>query len=225
MTRTAFRSKRKVKILQAFDQDMRDLHPRINPQEHRDIVGVIGDLTRGGSTTISEVVDEMRKRGSTLSEWQIRSRMRDLEKKSYVTGKRRVLFFHQTIGAIHSWNQLMQLLRDLQQCLNRNRSIAPLVSSDMGNLQGMRATGNFLGFVGVYNRIIAKIGRACGLHFVEIRGLPKKIELSVEGVTVYHALSSYPPPPKPPVITPPVITPPVTTPLPQPPQIQSALPH
>jgi len=182
MTRTIGGSKWKGNpVLENFEGCMRALHPRTDPQDHLDVLKTIGDLTLSGSTTtVSEVVEEIKTKGFTLSKWQIRSRIKSLQKECYITmeyepGRPKLFFVHEVKGSI-GWKQLMELLRELRTHLGRN-------SAEMKALERMRTSGDFLGFIRVYNSIARKIG----LHIVEIRGLAKRIELTHDGWNVYYA--------------------------------------
>ena len=63
-------------LITRIENVMKRPHPRIDPREHKCILKTIGNLTLGGSTTtVSEVIVELRIRGlcSHLSDGQIRS--------------------------------------------------------------------------------------------------------------------------------------------------------
>ena len=167
---------------------MRTLHPRIDPKEHLDVLRVIGDLAPSGSTTtVSEVVEEMGNRGFTLSKGQIRSRIKDLEKEGYLTmeyppGKPRLFFVHTTLGIVR-WKQLIQLLKELKSYLRTHRGASASVRSEMVRLEKMRSSGDFTGFIQVYNLIALTLG----FSIIEIRGLAKRIELTNDGWDAYYA--------------------------------------
>lgn len=175
-------------ILSGFKKVMKKLHPRINPDEHLDVLKTIGDLTAGGGdTTVSQVIEEMRIRGvrPELSDGQIRSRIKDLEKESYITMKYKgpkVIFVHERKGVVMSWKNLDELLKELERCLRRNRNASALVRVEMRKLRSTVRT-DFIGFIKGYNVIVKKIAFIvnCDLHFIEIRGMPKRINLTIMG--------------------------------------------
>ena len=176
-------------VLANFWTAMSALHPRIDPKEHLDVLMVIGDLTASGSTTtVSQVVEEMGNRGFTLSKGQIRSRIKDLEKEGYLTmeyppGKPRLFFVHRGIKGFVRWKQLMQLLKELKSYLRSHRGASASVRSEMVRLEKMRSSGDFTGFIQVYNLIALNLG----FSIIEIRGLAKRIELTNDGWDVYYA--------------------------------------
>ena len=176
-------------VLLQFWAAMTALHPRIDPKEHLDILRVIGDLAPSGkTTTVSEVGKEMASRGFTLSKWQTRSRIKDLEKEEYITmeyppGIPRLFFVHKKIKGFVKWKQLMQLLRELKAYLKSHKGISASVHDKMVRLEKMRLSGDFIGFIQVYNSIALGIG----FHIIEIRGLAKRIELTNDGWDVYYA--------------------------------------
>jgi len=195
--RVACTSKKRISaILSGLRRVMKKLHPRINPDEHLDVLGIIGDLTAdGGDTTVSQVIEEMRIRGLRpgLSDGQIRSRIKDLEKKLYITMKYRgpkVIFVHQWKGVVRSWEILEELHRELNLCLRRNRGASAQVSAEMGRLNST-VRRDFIGFIRIYNVIVRKIAYSvsCNLQFIEIRGLPKRINLAIKGWCSYYAYS------------------------------------
>jgi DNA-binding PadR family transcriptional regulator len=175
-------------VLANFWTAMEALHPRIGPKEHLDVLKVIGDLAPSGSTTtVSKVVEEMGNRGFTLSKGQIRSRIKDLEKEEYLTmeyppGKPRLFFVHTTLGIVR-WKQLMQLLKELKSYLRSHGNASASVRSEMERLEKMRSSGDFRGFIQVYNFIALNLG----FSIIEIRGLAKRIELTNDGWDVYYA--------------------------------------
>jgi hypothetical protein len=160
-----------------------------------DVLKTIGDLTSGRSkTTVSEVVDEMGTRGFTLSTWQIRSRIKDLEKESYITmkyppGKPRLFFIHSVRNFIRTWKVLWELFREVVSYLKKHRKISELVSADMKDFGKMAASMDFIEFIRTYNSIVIKIRGIdvnCGLYIIEIRGLAKRITLRRDGWDVYN---------------------------------------
>ncbi|MBU7048034.1 MAG: hypothetical protein HXS54_16480 [Theionarchaea archaeon] len=52
------------------------------------------------------------------------------------------------------------------------------------NVETTRVQGNFIGFIRVYNSIVALLG----WHFIEIRGVAKRIELTSDGWNVYPCI-------------------------------------
>lgn len=197
MMRVPCTSRRRIgAILKGFKRVMKNLHPRIDPEEHLDILKTIGDLTAGnGDTTVSQVIEEMRIRGvrPELSDGQIRSRIKDLERKSYITMEYKgpkVIFVHQQKGVVRSWDILAELFRELNRCLSRNRRASAMVSVEMRTLSS-RIRRDFIGFIKVYNVIVRKIGYrvSCELYFIEIRGMPKRINLTMKGWCCYYAYS------------------------------------
>lgn len=174
---------------------MRALHPLVNPYEHVDVLKTIGDLTSGGSkTTVSKVIKEMGARGFTLSKWQIRSRIKDLEKESYITmkyppGKPRLFFIHRVREFIRTWKVLWELFRELISYLKKHKKISELVSADMKDFREMATSMSFIEFIRTYNSIVIKIRRFdvnCGLYIIEIKGLAKRITVTPDGWDVYN---------------------------------------
>lgn len=174
-------------FLTRIDSVMKKMHPRINPQEHKDILKTIGNLTLGGSTTtVSQVTEELRIRGmcSHLSDGQIRSRIKDLEKKSYITMDYRgprLFFVHNVKGSI-TWKKLMELLSELKIYLKSGMSST--ISARMKILEAMRVQGNFIKVIRAYNSIVILLG----WYIIEIRGVAKRIELTSDGWNVYPCI-------------------------------------
>jgi len=176
-------------VLLQFEAAMTALHPRIDPKEHLGILKIIGDLAPSGkTTTVSKVGSEMARRGFKLSKWQTRSRIKDLEKEGYITmeyppGKPRLFYVHKKIKGFVKWKQLMQLLRDLKAYLRSHKGISASVRAEVDRLEKMRSSGDFMGFIQVYNSIALRIG----FPIIEKRGLAKRIELTNGGWDVYYA--------------------------------------
>ena len=176
-------------VLLLFEATMTALHPRIDPKEHLGILKVIGDLAPSGqTTTVSKVGNEMTRRGFKLSKWQTRSRIKDLEKEGYITmeyppGIPRLFYVHEKIKGFVRWKQLMQLLRELKAYLRSHKGVSASVHDEMIRLEKMRSSGDFIGFIQVYNSIALKIR----FHIIEKRGLAKRIELTNDGWDVYYA--------------------------------------
>jgi hypothetical protein len=175
-------------LITRIERVMRRLHPRIDPQEHKSILKTIGNLTLGGSTTtVSEVIVELRIRGicSHLSDGQIRSRIKDLEKESFITMDYRgprLFFVHRTKRSI-TWKKLMELLKELKIYLKKS-GMSTKIGARMKALEHMRAQGNFIGFIRVYNSIVVLLG----WYIIEIRGVAKRIELTSNGWIMYPCL-------------------------------------
>ncbi|MGC1121579.1 MAG: hypothetical protein WBA22_10855 [Candidatus Methanofastidiosia archaeon] len=184
-------------VLRRLVRIMRKRHPRIIPRHYAEILKTIGGLTLGGSTTtVSEVTKELRSMGlcSTLSNRQIRSRIRDLEAESYITMEykgSRLLFVHETKGVIRSWKVLLEVSSDLERCLAAHPSALNIVRTELAQLRAARTQGDFIGFIRVYNRIVVRIGSmvSCEVYFIEMRGVAKRIEMTIKGWRFYFCRS------------------------------------
>ena len=174
-------------FLTRIESAMKKMHPRINPQEHKDILKTIGNMTLGGSTTtVSEVIEELRIRGmcSHLSDGQIRSRIKDLEKKLYITMDYRgprLFFVHHVKGFI-TWKKLVELISELKIYLKSRMNA--VITARMKVLEAMKAQGNFIKVIRAYNSIVILLG----WYIIEIRGVAKRIELIHNGWNVYPCL-------------------------------------
>jgi hypothetical protein len=184
-------------VLRELVKTMRGRHPRIAPRHYAEILMTIGSLTFGGSTTtVSGVTAELRVMGlcSVLSDGQIRSRIKDLEAESYITMEYkgpRLLFVHQAKGVIRSWKALLEVSRDLERCLAKHPTALNIVRTELTQLRAARTQGDFIGFIRVYNRMVMTIGSmvSCAVYFIEMRGVAKRIEMTIKGWKVYFCRS------------------------------------
>jgi hypothetical protein len=184
-------------VLRGLVKTMRGRHPRIPPRHYAEILMTIGGLTFGGSTTtVSEVTAELRVMGlcPVLSDGQIRSRIKDLEAESYITMEYkgpRLLFVHKTKGVIRSWKVLREVSRDLERCLATHPNALNVVRTELAQLRAARTQGDFIGYIRVYNRIVMTIGSlvSCAVYFIEMRGVAKRIEMTVKGWKFYFCRS------------------------------------
>ncbi|MBU7014199.1 MAG: hypothetical protein HXS52_04725 [Theionarchaea archaeon] len=184
-------------VLRELVKTMRGRHPRIASRHYGEILITIGSLTFGGSTTtVSEVTAELRSMGlcSVLSDGQIRSRIKDLKAESYMTMEYRgprLLFVHQAKGVIRSWSVLLEVFKDLEGCLAKHPTALNTVTPELAQLRAARTHGDFIGSIRVYNRIVMRIGFMvnCAVYFIEMRGVAKRIEMTIKGWKVYFCRS------------------------------------
>lgn len=184
-------------VLRELVKTMRGRHPRVASRHYAEILMTIGSLTFGGSTTtVSQVTAELRSMGlcSVLSDGQIRSRIKDLEAESYITMEYRgprLLFVHQARGIIRSWKLLLEVFTDLERCLAKHPKALDMARNELAQLSAARTHGDFIRYIRVYNRIVMTIGSmvGCEVYFIEIRGVAKRIEMTVTGWKVYFCRS------------------------------------